>query len=311
MNRRGFTLIELLLAVAILSIVMAIVYASFITVVNSSAAVQVAAEELRLRTFLSETLSVNLSSIKATDDPTYAFYGVNNDGADGPLDAMRFVSSTPLLGGMAMPGDVKEVRVEAIDRREAESLLNFAEDEAAAEGPPVVMRVTETPLSAGNVQELTAEDGYFKADANYEAPSWTAPVQTLDIEYFDGEEWVEEWDSEVYRRMPWCVRFRINFWRTEAERQHEQRDGINMRDDPDFELVVPIPAGIGVLEEQPPLADVMALGAGAMPGGRAGERQQDGDDRRDGTAPNQRGGSQGGLGGIRGLGSSTGLGGTR
>jgi len=162
-----------------------------------------------------------------------------------------------------------------------------------ADGPPVVMRVTETPLSAGNVQELTAEDGYFKADSNYEAPSWTAPVQTLDIEYFDGEEWVEEWDSEVYRRMPWCVRFRINFWRTEEERQQEQRDGINMRDDPDFELVVPIPAGLGVLEEQPPLADVMALGAGAMPAGQVGERREDGEDRREDSSAGQPGNTQG------------------
>jgi hypothetical protein len=104
-------------------------------------------------------------------------------------------------------------------------------------------------MLGGNVASVDADSGGFVTDMSYQSPSWTVPIRSLDIRYFDGTDWLEEWDSTKENRVPWCVDIRINFARPEEQLLQEQADGIRPDEDPDFEMVVPIPAGLSRLPQ--------------------------------------------------------------
>jgi prepilin-type N-terminal cleavage/methylation domain-containing protein len=245
MRAAGFTLLELLVALVILSVVSAIVYASLSSVVNTMDVTRVDAEELRLRQFLIRSFTTNVASIHVDplfEQEVYQFIGLNGDGPNGPADSLRFVSSAPLIGGMALPGDLKEVIYEVADGGDA----------SAADGEERIgttLESMETPLLGANVQEMDADGGRFVADPNYESPSWSVPIRSMDIAYFDGVEWVEEWDSIEMGYLPWCIEVSINFARTEGQLQDEADAGIDPYENPDLVLVMPIPIGVGTTVE--------------------------------------------------------------
>jgi len=83
----------------------------------------------------------------------------------------------------------------------------------------------------------------------YESPAWTVPIQSVDITYFDGEEWIDTWDSLAIGHLPWSIRVRLNFARTDEELEADRKEGIDIEEDPDFDLIVPIPLGSGVISE--------------------------------------------------------------
>jgi hypothetical protein len=141
---------------------------------------------------------------------------------------------------MGLPGDVKEVRYEIFGADEFEGLSDDEEDASQT-----YLQTTETPLLAGNIQGLDEDIGGFIAPEGFESPTWTVPIRTMDIQYFTGEEWVDEWDSLVTGRMPWCIHIRLNFAKTEEQLEAEESEGYDPFDDPDLEIAIPIPAGLG------------------------------------------------------------------
>ena len=84
----------------------------------------------------------------------------------------------------------------------------------------------------------------FELDGE-DAHSWSMPVGSFDLAYFDGEEWVDEWDSGELGRLPWCVRIRINYARTEDEIAADRDARMSAEDDPDYEVIIPIATGLG------------------------------------------------------------------
>ncbi|MBN2308458.1 MAG: hypothetical protein JXR94_05775, partial [Candidatus Hydrogenedentes bacterium] len=192
------------------------------------------------------------------------FVGLSDNGTDGPLDSVRFVSNAPLMGGAALPGDLKEVRYEVVGGEASEMALSMDEEDEADQ---LQLMAVETPLLGANVQELEEESGEFSPDPNYEAPNWTVPIRTFDVRYFDGAEWVEEWDSMLTGRMPWCVQVRINFAKPDEQLELEQEERYDLIEDPDFEMVIAIPAGLGatqdarLLEEEAAVLDAAELAA--------------------------------------------------
>ncbi len=272
MKQNGFTLFEILIAIFILAVIMSIVYATFANVTNVMAAVRVSAEELRLREFLVRSFTTNLSGLytdRALEDEAYRLIGINEDGPQGARDTLRFVSTASIIGGMGLPGDVKEVRYEIFGEDEIEGLSNDEEGTC-----PTYIQATETPLLAGNIQGLDEDVGGFVAPEGFESPMWTVPIQTMDIQYFSGEEWVDEWDSLVTGRMPWCIHIRLNFAKTEEQLEAEESEGYDPYEDPDLEIVVPIPAGLGGTQDVRLLEDPTLLqqGDGEEGGGDEGAR---------------------------------------
>ena len=227
MRNQGFTLMELILAMAIIVIMTAIVYSSLSSVVNSTAMARAAAEETRLRQFLARSFETNFRSVysdRTNEQPAFQFIGVNDESSDGPMDSVRFCSTAPLMGGMALPGDLKEVRYEVMNDEASELGLDLDEtraekDEDRPEGS--TLESVEMPLIAGNVEALDTADedelAELATDPNYEAPHWSVPIRSMDLQYFDGAEWLDEWDSLQFGRVPWCVHIRINFAKTDEQ----------------------------------------------------------------------------------------------
>ncbi len=298
MNKRGFTLLELLVAIAILVILTGIVYGAFFSVVTSIQTSRTGMEEMRLRQFLARNMKQNFGT--AYGDPpmeqeVFMFVGVSDDGPDGARDSVRFASTAPLIGGMALPGDLKEVRYEAMAERDSEMSLSYARSEAE-EDPPAVLHSIETPLLGADVQELDASDGFFVPSGDYEAPGWSVPIRTMRLDYFDGEEWLREWDSLEMARLPWAVRVRINFAKPDSLLEEERRQGIDPEDDPDFDMLIPIQPGLGV-------TDQMTFDGGAYRGGgflESGAADEgDTDAGQDSPAPDS-GPARGGVSGLGG-----------
>ncbi|MBX7255866.1 MAG: prepilin-type N-terminal cleavage/methylation domain-containing protein [Candidatus Hydrogenedentes bacterium] len=256
MKTRGFTLIEVLIATSILVIVVAAIYASFSGVTTTMAATRVSAEEMRLRQFLERSLRTNLSALH-TDrdqrDPLFRLVGMDQESPDGPADSLRFVSMAPLVGGTGLPGDLKEVRYDVLGADTSAMNANVLNTLDMAQRK---LQAVETPLVASNVVELDDETGGIVTEDSLieredvsnpleKAPSWSVPIRTLDISYYDGVDWQPEWDSSALGMMPWCIRVRINFARTEAQLAEEAEQRFSIVDEPDFEVVVPLPIGLG------------------------------------------------------------------
>lgn len=331
--RRGFTLLEVLVAMSILIVIVAVVYASFASVTDTISVARVRTEEMRLRQFLERSLRTNLTSVyvdRGFEQQVFQFVGTNDENSDGPRDSLRFVSTNALMGGRALPGDFKEVRYEIYGGEMGRLGLGVDKEKQrqfeATDATPdqAKLEATETPLLASNAQAVDAETGNLDLTQNntrhqntatYEAPSWSVPVRTVDFTYYDGTQWVDEWDSQVQGRLPWCVRARINFARTDEEIQAEKNQRIDIVENPDFEVVVPLPLSLGLITDgrtQSQLEDRQANaqeeaeigGGGGGRGGRGGRnnRGEDGEeaDGRGDRPRNGRGGAGGMLGGRGG-----------
>ena len=297
MRNQGFTLMELILAMAIIVIMTAIVYSSLSSVVNSTAMARAAAEETRLRQFLARSFETNFRSVysdRTNEQPAFQFIGVNDESSDGPMDSVRFCSTAPLMGGMALPGDLKEVRYEVMNDEASELGLDLDEtraekDEDRPEGS--TLESVEMPHIAGNVEALDTSDedelAELATDPNYEAPHWSVPIRSMDLQYFDGAEWLDEWDSLQFGRVPWCVHIRINFAKTDEQLKEEASENYDDIDDPDFEMVIPIPLGLGVTEDGRSLADF------------SGQAARDALEQLEGEASREEGGAQGGNNNIQ------------
>jgi len=283
MNNRGLTLLELLVAIAILAIITAIVYGAFSSVVEGVENARQTASEMRVREFLTYNLERDFAGayIHPYLQPPvvpYTFEGQNDDSPDGPDDSIEFYTTAPVLGGRAMPGEIKQVVISVIDNSKDKNNLDLnAPDENNPDNqdnqgdkPKRMLQVVETPMSSASIDNLggldqsglTNSSSMFDQNkqsnlnnlsnqdaqtAMVEAPSWTIPVQSFDVEYYDGKQWVQEWSFADRLRLPWCVHIKINFPKTDAERKSEKEQGIDPEDNPDYEAVIPIEGGIGII----------------------------------------------------------------
>ena len=116
-------------------------------------------------------------------------------------------------------------------------------------------------------------------------PGWNVPVDQFDVSFFDGYEWVEDWDSIEFGRMPWAVRVRLNYARTEEEYDADRQAGIDQDADFDFESVFIIPIGAGLIPEEERMSGetgARSNSSGELFGERNRNRNRDRDqDRKD------------------------------
>lgn len=267
MKRHGFTLIEVLIAISILAVIVLVLYSSFSSVTNTMESARVSEEEMRLRMFLQRSFRANFTSVytdRTMENELYRFVGIDDETRDGPNDSIRFISINALMGGRALPGDLKEVRYGTIGGEESEfNPIDFSDDPEWSLDNQRKLEALETPIFGSNAQELDPDTGFLKPpeeqDSNssmnigdqpvYESPSWSVPIRTIDFSYYDGTDWVDEWDSQLLGRLPWCVRIRINFARTDQQLEEEKREGLDIVENPDFDMVIPLPSGIGLTQD--------------------------------------------------------------
>lgn len=265
-NESGLTLLELMLAVAVVGMVATIAYGMLSQVIDGVEVAREKAGEMRVREFLSRNLRRNLNGVYlqpwlSAQGPVYFFEGVDGEAGDGAGDSITFFTTTSVLGATAMPGDIKQVTIEVVGEDSEQAEYDMANEvselsDSAFVEPTRVLQVVETPVTGADVSDGESDfGGSAISDAEsslVESPSWTVPIESFNAQYYfaDGSqgEWVDEWHSDDYQRLPWAIRISINFPRTEEEREYERSEGIDADDDPDFILTIPLmTSGMGIV----------------------------------------------------------------
>ncbi|MFP6597970.1 MAG: prepilin-type N-terminal cleavage/methylation domain-containing protein [Candidatus Hydrogenedentota bacterium] len=268
-DRRGFTIMELLIAMVIVAIISAIVYSTFTSVLASTETTNIAAEQLYTQSFLTRHIQTNFTqahpgwqpgaAYRPTSDPQNTVTQVMAESMflfegrdDGQEDSITFTASSPILGMSGLPGFLKQVTYEIIDGSEIEVPTGSPYAGFSTSGP--VLRITEIPpMSYGDslgAEAMSIDVERLQQDAEelgIATPTWTFPVGGMNILYFDGEEWVEDWDMALEERLPWALDFTFA-WRPWGE---EARASTSESADNEFRMVVTIPAGVGIRNAAP------------------------------------------------------------
>lgn len=269
LRRRGFTIIELLIAMVIVAIITMIVYSTFSSVIASTETADIAAEQLYTQTFLTRHLHSNTAQINSGWQPGAAyrpmsdannpvvqvmpeslvlFQGIDN----GVEDSITFTTTTGIAGLSGLPGYMKQVTYEIVDGSDIKIPASSPYAGAASKGP--VLRVTEVPLMSygDSLGGEVLADHVNKLQQNAEelgvaTPVWTFPVGGMDIQYFNGEEWVKAWDMAVEERLPWAldITFEWRPWGQEISATPDENA------ENQFRMVVTIPAGAGIRNAAP------------------------------------------------------------
>lgn len=243
-GQEAFTLIEVLIAISLLAVVLAVIYESFASVMNSTELARESTGELRMRQFLSRNLNANISSITVPPDFLNSKFAIVGTG--GNMTSLEFTSTSPLAGTTSLPGIVKRVRYLASSGGSDMDVISLLESDEDIDAR-LYLECTEVPLTDPSMDEdAFAEDpseDFFLMEADQQmAPGWSIPIDSFTVRYFDGEEWVEEWDSMALLQVPWAVRIQINFANSEDDRE---RDVSGNLENADFDMVIPVPTGEG------------------------------------------------------------------
>ena len=185
--------------------------------------------------------------------------GEDGSGAGGPEDVLSFTTTAPLLGHTALPGMLKQVVLEIV-REGGDEGTAFTD--AAPEDARSFLQVTETPVMVDPDEIENAALGapledpsklIEESEENFDAPGWRVPARSLNVQYFDEKEWVDDWDSVELGRLPWAVRIGVTFEKTQEELSEASAAGVDPEEDPDFLFVLTLPGGEGVIEDAPQL----------------------------------------------------------
>ncbi|HLE40076.1 MAG TPA: type II secretion system protein GspJ [Nitrospirota bacterium] len=191
LNSKGFTLIEVLLALAILAAVMTAVYASFSTASRNVES----AEAVRDETDLARTLIVRLSDdianayYNSTMSGTTIFYGKKEEAGTGN-DRRRLDSiSMTTLTNWRKP-DSKETDLWEVG-------YHF-EETADGKGHALLRR---------EKRELSKDIPLLEGGVDLEI---TDKVEKLQLRYFNGYKWSDEWDTRKHSSLPQAVEITLS-----------------------------------------------------------------------------------------------------
>ncbi len=195
----GFTLLEILMAVSILSIVVLIVGASFSTVQKSVERVDRDQVQLRIADFLVSHFEQSISGAYLAPFGVAAqgveFIGKDAEDIDGrQVDTLTFYTTAARMGGGALPGDTKEVAYALVESDDGRHIFT----------------VYEKPRLLLTMMDDSGGDWSGQ-------PQWTVPMASLDFQYYDGSEWLYEWNSGMMGRLPRAVKIEIHFFEQEFE----------------------------------------------------------------------------------------------
>lgn len=192
----GFTLIEILVAVTILTMIFSIVFGTFFYTINNAEEREEQAALYHRANFILNGISQNVSSAYvpfAGDSRSYIeeegedrdpiFFGRDDYINDSDADSLSLFTANPRFGSDSTPGNVSHVNYQVSENFELEE---WRRDE-------------HNPLTLGfSANSLLLLDP--------EKTQWTLNIRSLNIEYFDGVGWLQEWSYEGQGVLPRAMR---------------------------------------------------------------------------------------------------------
>ncbi len=165
----GFTLIEVMTAVTILAILATVAFTIVFDSVRRSRAMD---REVELNTeaaTLMDLMTEDLRGAFAKEGVAPWFLGEDAFNVDEPADRVSFLTTAVLAVSPELPaGAVGEVQYTIVDRDGGSSLFLRRE-------------------------QIPAQTPYDEGGATFEI---TSRLRSLNIQYSDGEDWFDQWDSQ-------------------------------------------------------------------------------------------------------------------
>ena len=174
-NSGGFTLIEVMTALTILAIMATI---TFSVVLNSSMRSRALDREMELKMAANSIVNLIVEDLKGAfirQGVVPYFIGEDSFHREDPNDAVSLITTSTLpINPQAVGGDLAEVGYR----------LSFDEEEGKG---GVLYRREESPVRAP----------FEEGGGSYEI---SGKVRSLNLRYYDGEDWMDDWDSQDMSR---------------------------------------------------------------------------------------------------------------
>ncbi len=192
----GFTLIEILVAITILAMIFSIIFGTFFYTVRNAEEQEERAAIYHRANFILSNISRNVSSAyvpfagsySPEDDDQSVFLGTDTLIENSDADSLSAFTTNPRFGTRAMPGETARVSYEVVRAQDLEDAELFGD-----ENNPFVLKCTVEPL-------------LLKSEDEEATPQWSLNIRSLNLEYSDGADWLQEWKYEDQGVLPDAVR---------------------------------------------------------------------------------------------------------
>ena len=183
-KQKGFTLIEILVAIAISAVIFTLIYGSFATSFAVSDQIMEEREFYRtVRLTLARMINEFETAYWNRDEEGTLFMGSRFEGNGYSRDSVRFTSlSHYRRGGEVRESDLNRIRYYLEEEDDRSTLLLFHEEE--------VNLFSLTPKT----QQVFELGEKFKG---------------LQFRYYDGKEWLENWDSTINQGLPKAIEIKL------------------------------------------------------------------------------------------------------
>jgi len=187
----GFTLIELLLAAAIFAMLAAALYSVFHGALRLRETAEDAFSRGRPQRYVSAVIARDLRNMLAPAGVLAGdMLGENYEEGGSSFDTIEFFTSTGVVSDNAPWGDMQRVSY----------YLEEPEEDEGEAGYDLVRFVTRNLLPSTEEEEEDGEERVLHR------------VASLDITYFDGESWLDSWDSTAQdNALPEAIGLRLDF----------------------------------------------------------------------------------------------------
>ncbi|MFQ5456101.1 MAG: type II secretion system protein GspJ [Nitrospirota bacterium] len=183
-GNKGFTLIEVVISMAILAIIVTIIYETFAASFDTVERVEKDMDTYHMiRLSLSKLSNEISSAYYSNKDKNTGFVGINNRIDDRPSDTIKFTS----LSHYRYKKYVPESDISLITY-----YMNFQ------------------PEDKGSLLMHQEQGNIYAIEGGMEEYELAENISGFDLQYYDGEKWQEEWDSEELKRLPKAVSIRLS-----------------------------------------------------------------------------------------------------
>lgn len=184
MNSKGFTLIEVLLAVGILGIIFSMVYWTFSRTYDVIDAVQMKMDGYRSVRLALDKISQELSSVYWREDSKDSlFIGADLEDNGRSKDSLRFMSASNY--GFSAGGNESDMNI-----------INYYLEREGDKDTYKLMHSEET-----NILSIS--------DNGREAYEIGESLAGFNLRYFDGNDWIDSWNSDESKAIPMAVEIKI------------------------------------------------------------------------------------------------------